>query len=82
MFFQVQTKGIKTPVVLIIPLQPTRNKSMDSIFHRIMTISCTELDELIYYSGKVLIAGPFGLWVQWHMQRETSSRARYKTDLS
>jgi len=57
MFFQMQTK----PVVHIIPLQPTRNKSMDLIFHHIMTILCTELDELTYYLGIIVIAGPFCL---------------------
>lgn len=61
MFFLMQTKDIKNPVAHIIPLQSTRNKSMDSVFHHIMTLSCTELDELIYYFRIVLIAGPFAL---------------------
>lgn len=47
----MQTKDVKKPVVHIIPLQPTRNKSMDSIFHPVMTILGTELDELIYYTN-------------------------------
>lgn len=58
LFFQLQTKDIKKSIMLIRPLQPTRNKSMDSVFHHIMTLSCTELDGLIYYVGIGLMLGP------------------------
>lgn len=61
MFFLMPTKDIKNIIVYIIPPQSTRNRSMDSLFYHIMTLSCTEPDELIYCLGIVLIAGPSAL---------------------